>query len=272
MPRSLGLPENFLSPFSMPALLIVRPENRLREDAAACLDAGWQPLPLPLIRIEADAVALTALPARIADADAVFWVSPTAVETAAGTLPTPGRALHVAVGAGTAAALTRAGLSGIAAPPQGNDSEAVLALPLWRQLPPQAKILLVRGSGGRDWLRQQLTARGFQVACADIYRRLPAAPPWPFSADNPPDAAWVTSAELVGLLFGQAPPNLAQALKTLLYFTHHPRIAAALRQHGAQRIQLLASPSELSAALAALSEQQMEAPACARQNIEKGTA
>lgn len=239
----------------MPTLLIVRPENRMSDDIAACRTTGWRPLPLPLIRIEADAGGLAALPARIAGADAVFWVSPTAVETAAGRIPAPKGQRHIAVGSGTAAALTRAGLTDIVVPPQGNDSEAVLALPLWRQLPPQAEILLVRGSGGRDWLRQQLSAQGFQVACADIYRRRPAAPPWPFTVENMPDAVWITSAEMAGLLFGQAPPNLTQALKTLLYFTHHPRIAAALRQHGAQRIRLLASPSELSAALAALSEE-----------------
>lgn len=257
---------------AMPALLIVRPENRLSDDIAACRAAGWLPLPLPLIRIEADADALANLPARIAGADAVFWVSPTAVETAAGRFPAQKGPRHIAVGSGTAAALTRAGITDIVVPPQGNDSEAVLALPLWRQLPPQAKILLVRGSGGRNWLHQQLTAQGFQVACADIYHRRPAALPWPFSANRMPDAVWITSAELVGLLFDQAPPNLAQALKTLLYFAHHPRIAAALRQHGAQRIQLLASPSELSAALAAVSEQQARSPACAHPNIEKGTA
>ncbi|MDO4693942.1 MAG: uroporphyrinogen-III synthase [Eikenella sp.] len=239
----------------MPALLIVRPENRLSGDIAACRTAGWRALPLPLIRIETDAGALAALPARIAGADAVFWVSPTAVETAAGLIAKPPGPQHIAVGSGTAAALSRAGLTDIVVPPQGNDSEAVLALPLWRHLPPQAKILLVRGSGGRDWLRRQLAAQGFQVACADIYHRRPAAPPWPFTADTLPDAVWITSAELAGLLFAQAPPNLAQALKTLLYFTHHPRIAAALRRHGAQRIRLLASASELGVALAAVSEQ-----------------
>lgn len=235
----------------MPALLIVRPENRLSTDLAACRAAGWQAWPLPLIRIEPNAAALARLPAQLAQADAVFWVSPTAVETAAAAVSAFGEATHVAVGSGTAAALRQAGCGRVAAPPQSNDSEAVLALPLWRQLPPTANILLVRGENGREHLRQALAAQGFQVACANIYRRLPASPPWPFTPDKLPDAVWITSAELADLLFSRAPPNLAQALKTLLYFTHHPRIAAALRRHGAQAIRLLSSPADLAAALAA---------------------
>lgn len=234
----------------MPVLLIVRPENRIAADAGTCRAAGWQAAPYPLLRLEADAAALSVLPDQAAASDVLFWVSPGAVETAAAAAPQVfARGTHAAVGGATAAALHRAGAADIRTPDKGNDSEAVLALPLWHGLPAGARILIVRGHGGRGWLAGQLAARGFQVACADIYRRRPHPPPWPLAEGAVPDAVWITSAELVRLLFAAAPPNLAQPLQSLLYFAHHPRIADALRQQGAGRIRLLADAAELAAAL-----------------------
>ena len=52
-----------------------------------------------------------------------------------------------------------------------------------------------------------------------------------------PQALYVASAALAQALFVQAPPELAQNLKNLLYFTHHQRIADALRDYGVNRIQ-----------------------------------
>jgi uroporphyrinogen-III synthase len=49
---------------------------------------------------------------------------------------------------------------------------------LWRllkpQLPPNAKILILRGQTGRDWLADTLTQHGAAVTCLSVYRREPA--------------------------------------------------------------------------------------------------
>ena len=50
---------------------------------------------------------------------------------------------------------------------------------------------------------------------------------------------WVASAETARLMFEQVPQELVQKLKSLLYFTHHPRIAEALYQAGVQRVELI---------------------------------
>ena len=236
---------------TMPVLLIVRPENRLAADADAAVAAGWQAAAYPLLQIEADAAALAALPAQLTTAAAVFWVSPTAVETAAAVITTWPDCPHVAVGSATAEALRQAGATRIHVSSHGNDSEAALALPLWSSLPRAAHIVLARGHEGRNWLAEQLADQGFQVASANLYHRRAAHPPWPLPANALPDAVWITSSELVRRLFACAPPNLAQPLQSLLYFTHHPRIADTLRQQGAYRIRLLDSTAELATALAA---------------------
>ena len=222
-----------------PALLIIRPANRIPANAALCQRTGWQPVPFPLIHIRPEANALAGLPAQLQQASAAVWISPTAVETALPLLS--GSLLHslsqpqIAVGSGTAKALQQAGF----------------ALPLWQRLNPGASVVIIRGREGRNTLPDTLCRRGFQVACADIYQRQPLAPDWTLFAAAQPAAAWITSAEQVRLLFAAAPASLTQQLQSLLYFAHHPRIAEALSQAGAARIRLLSSAAELGNALIA---------------------
>lgn len=238
-----------------PALLIIRPANRIPADADLCRRTGWQPVPFPLIHIRPEANALAGLPTQLQQASAAIWISPTAVETAlpllSGSLiprlPQP----QIAVGSGTAKALQQAGFAHIVAPDRGHDSEAVLALPLWQHLNPGASVVIIRGREGRNTLPDTLYRRGFQVACADIYQRQPLTPDWPLFAVAQPAAAWITSAEQVRLLFAAVPASLTQQLQSLLYFAHHPRIAEALSQAGAARIRLLSSAAELENALIA---------------------
>ena len=268
-----------------PALLIIRPANRIPADADLCRRTGWQPVPFPIIHIRPEANALAGLPTQLQQASAAVWISPTTVETALPLLsgnhsatntglpenepssllpnikPNPpifsGSLLHslsqpqIAVGSGTAKALQQAGFAHIVSPDSGHDSEAVLALPLWQRLNPGASVVIIRGREGRNTLPDTLCRRGFQVACADIYQRQPLTPDWTLFAAAQPAAAWITSAEQVRLLFAAAPASLTQQLQSLLYFAHHPRIAEALSQAGATRIRLLRSAAELENALIA---------------------
>ncbi|QMT32901.1 uroporphyrinogen-III synthase [Conchiformibius steedae DSM 2580] len=216
-------------------VLLLRPQQRLADDLAACAALGWQGVPFSPMAIEAQPDALAQLPAQIAAADAVFWVSPTAVETAAwdfsDTLP------HIAVGAATARVLRAAGAAQVYCPDVGQDSEAVMRLPVWDSLPAAATVLIVRGCGGREALAQFLRGRGLNVAFAEIYRRIPQAVDWALFQTLPSPCVWVTSAQAAHMLFAQTPPPLMQKLKSLLYLTHHPRIAAALQAQGITRIQ-----------------------------------
>lgn len=238
-----------------PALLIIRPANRIPADAALCRRAGWQPVPFPLIHIQPEANVLAGLPTQSQQASAAVWISPTAVETAlpllSGSLIPRLSQPQIAVGSGTAKALRQAGFAHIVAPDNGHDSEAVLALPLWQRLNPGASVVIIRGREGRNTLPDTLCRRGFQVACADIYQRQPLTPDWALFTAAQPAAAWITSAEQVRLLFAAAPASLTQQLQSLLYFVHHPRIAEALSQAGAARIRLLSSAAELENALIA---------------------
>ena len=67
----------------MPVMLIVRPSARAGDDIRTCSQAGWRARVLSPVEIEPDETALRGLEEQFSRADAVFWVSPTAVETAA---------------------------------------------------------------------------------------------------------------------------------------------------------------------------------------------
>lgn len=224
------------------AVLLLRPPQRLADDLAACAAAGCLGVPFSPMTIEAQNDALAQLPAQIAAADAVFWVSPSAVATAAwnfaDTLP------HIAVGAATARALRQAGAAQVFSPDTGNDSEAVMRLPIWDQLPSRATVLIVRGKGGRDALAHDLRGRGLNVVFAEIYRRCPQNVDWTLFQTLSPQYVWVTSAQVAQMLFAQTPAPLMQKLKSLLYLTHHPRIAAALQAQGVARTQVVADLSQ----------------------------
>ena len=223
-----------------PAILLVRPANRMAQDSAICVAAGWQPIPFSPMVICPDANALANLPQQYQQADAVFWVSPSAVEMAqtAWSFPADGKP-HIAVGKATAAALQQAACQNVICPAQGNDSEAVAQLAIWHTLPAQARILIVRGQGGRECLAHDLRTRGFRVDYAEIYRRETQSLDWTLWQTIQPQAVWITSRELVQGLFQQAPLHMVQTLQSLLYFTHHPRIAEALYQAGVQRVKLI---------------------------------
>lgn len=239
------------------SLLIVRPPQRAAADAALCAQFGWHGIAFSPMAIEPLPWS-GSLKQRLQQADAVFWVSPTAVETAAAAGAFSGslkNVHHAAVGRATARALQQAGAEHIACSESGNDSEAARQLPLWQQLPAGAQVCIAGGEGGRTWLAEQLRGLGLQAEMIDLYRRVPQPVDWAQFQAARPTAAWITSAALVENLFAQVPPNMAQSLQSLLYFAHHPRICAALARAGAQHI---AAADDLQAVLIALNAAENE--------------
>ena len=73
------------------------------------------------------------------------------------------------VGAGTAFELSRHGIAALK-PNHGWTSEALLALPQLQNLDNQ-RVLLARGSEGRDLLRSTLQQRGAQITVLPLYQR-----------------------------------------------------------------------------------------------------
>lgn len=226
------------------AVLVTRPKNQATQLLRLLAEAGFVPIWASPIAIVPQAAALAALPESLATADVVFFVSPSVVEMVAGAVDlTRFQAQWVAVGQATAAALHRVGLTAVWAPLGGHDSEAVLALPLWAELAKgqrPAKILIVRGNGGRPWLADALRAAGHEVSFAEVYQRQAQAIDWESVQRQQGSAqlvaACVTSSEIGTGLWAQVPDSLQQAFKNLLYLTPHERISQTLQTLGASRV------------------------------------
>ena len=108
----------------------------------------------------------------VASYDLLIFISTNAVQHGHAILAAQPQARLAAVGTATAQALIALGHRIDVMPEQAASSEALLAHPLL-QTPP-AQILIVRGTGGRELLRDTLTARGSQVTVAEVYARVAA--------------------------------------------------------------------------------------------------
>ena len=143
--------------------------------AATRRGAGVLALSPWALRPRADAATREAL-ARALDAPRVVFTSPAAVRAADALQPLgrAGRRDWFAVGAGTAAALRRAGVDGVASPAR-MDSEGALALAGLVDVD-DTEVGLVTAPGGRGLLATTLEARGARVRRADVYVREPLPP------------------------------------------------------------------------------------------------
>ena len=223
-------------PLAGRTILVTRAPRQAAALGAAIRAVGGSVFEFPALAFEAvPAQLLQASLAHVAAADFVIFVSPNAAEfgmAAIGTLPAGCSVL--AVGPGTARALATHGIGAVITP-DGQDSEALLALPQLQNVDGQ-RVAIVRGVGGRALLGDTLAARGADVHYVECYRRL--AP----SADAAPllarwraggiDAVTVASVEtlrnLAALLGEAGTPLLA---RTPL-FAPHEKIAAAARSFG----------------------------------------
>ena len=146
----------------------------LRRAAAA---HGARVLALSPWRIETrdDAAARSALHAALR-ADAVVFTSPAAVRAATSLSALRARRgqAWLAVGAGTAAALRRAGIDTVLAPAR-MDSEGLLDLPALREVRGRT-VGLVTAPGGRGVIAATLRRRGARLLRADVYARVPVTP------------------------------------------------------------------------------------------------
>ena len=183
-------------PLPAPSLILTHPQDDAGDDARslALHRAGVALLHVPLIRIlpPRDAAPAAQALAALADFDLAVPVSPAAVRATLSMLRTPWPKTCAVglVGPGSRAAFEQAlrlrgespeALRIMAAPAAAADSEGLwLALQgLGASLPrgwTDARVLLLRGGPGRNWLADTLTAAGARVCRVSVYRREAPAP------------------------------------------------------------------------------------------------
>jgi uroporphyrinogen-III synthase len=238
-------------------VVVTRPAHQSAALTARLEALGAQVIAFPAIRIEPLPLDAAPLPAPD-DFDWVIYVSANAVAHATAALPRPARARVAALGPATARALARAGIRVDALPRTGADSEGLLALPGFAA-PQGLRVLILRGAGGRGWLRAELERRGAAVKVLELYRRVPAEPaPGAVNAlarvlgARAAPAIVVTSVEVLAAFVRIVPAALGTSLRAAPLVVPGARVAAAARESGWHGALIEAASAEDAALVAAL--------------------
>jgi uroporphyrinogen-III synthase len=226
-------------------VLVTRPAAQAKTWVERLRARGIDAEPLPLIEIAApvDGAALGSAWTELATCRLVVFVSANAVLHFFAARPAgldwPEGVEAAAPGSGTAEALREAGIADAAIVMPAADAAQFDSESLWARLHGRAwrgaRVLVVRGDGGRDWLGERLVGAGAQVETVSAYRRL--APSFAGVERERLDAAladaaavWLfSSSEAIANLehaAGARPWHAARAVAT------HPRIAARARSLG----------------------------------------
>lgn len=166
----------------------------------------------------------------------------------------------VAVGPATANALNQAGFRVSLVPSARFDSESLLATAEFSHVEGQ-RILIVRGGGGREYLAEQLRARGAEVVYAEVYDRHRAQlPPGAVAAVEVEwaagaiDVVTATSPELLRMLYEMLSGAGRELLGRTALLAGGARIAAVAREIGIQGPLIVATSPDDDALVAALGE------------------
>lgn len=226
-------------PLAGRTILVTRPQQQAAALSQAIRAAGGDVFDFPALVIEAVPLEqLSASHAQLEAADIAIFISPNAAQFGMAAIQAVGRLSAstevFAVGPGTTRVLRELGVLQVIAP-QGQDSEALLALPQLQHVAGK-RVVIVRGVGGRAVLSDTLTTRGAEVHFLECYRRCcPQADVAPLLSrlkTGDIDAVTITSAEALHNLAGLLGEAGAPLLANTPLFAPHEKIAEAARRFG----------------------------------------
>lgn len=244
---------NAAGPLAGLRVLVTRPAAQAAGIQQRLLAAGAEPRLLPLLHIAPPADPEAAARLLRESRGAAFWLftSANAVQAAAQLGPEHWPSTLIAIGGGTAAALSRLGYPSLA--PEGADSETLLAWPRLQAVAGQ-ELLIVTGEGGRGLLAQTLSERGARVRVARCYRREPVrhAPEAVAAALAELDIALLTSGEALEQLLALTPETERERLLGLPLVVPSARVVELARRLGFQAALLVPDAVSDAAYLACL--------------------
>lgn len=154
-----------IPPLTALSVLVTRPALQAETLAVSLRANGAEAFVLPAIEIRP----------RVATTEQVYdlaiFVSVNAVEHGARHFVRAPTTRIAAIGKATAAALVALDCKVDIVPERGFTSESLLAHPDLA-LPAGARVLIVRGTGGREVLRETFVAQGMSVDVLDVYERV----------------------------------------------------------------------------------------------------
>jgi uroporphyrinogen-III synthase len=226
-------------------VLVTRPVVQAETWVNDMIARGVDAVALPLIEIvpAVDKAALTGAWAQLEVYKLVMFVSPNAAAHFFGSASRgvwPQKVLAASPGPGTSASLQALGVERRCIMEPGVDSLQFDSEALWQRLEHLdwrgARVLVVSGQGGRDWLAQRLQHAGAEVDFLSVYLRAP--PQWTprllelagQALNSPLHHLWFfSSSEAVQQLLQRFPRPSWMHSRALVT---HPRIAQAAEEAG----------------------------------------
>jgi len=241
-------------------VLVTRPEHQASHLCQLIEAEGGAAVRYPAIVIKPrpDRAAVRAAIGPADRYDLVVFVSANAVRYGADILDQRSDLPVAAIGQATAAALNAAGYRVSLVPDEGSDSEALLAMPQLADMSGQ-RVLIVRGSGGRNLLQEVMSGRGALVQHAEVYTREAAYPSMERKAEV--ETLWrqggisvytATSVELLEALVGIVTPRCRELMHSTALVTGSGRVADTASRLGIGSPILLADSPDDSALVGAL--------------------
>jgi uroporphyrinogen-III synthase len=224
-------------------VLVTRPEQQAMPLCRLLEIQGASTLRLPALDIKAvgNRRETAAQLGALAEFDVIIFTSANAVRFGVSLLDQKRDLTLASVGPATARALNQAGYRVAVQPPPARgtfDSESLLQHPRLEH-PAGRRILIIKGSGGRPFLEEELARRGAHVVSADVYQRVATTPsPAVLAAllasfcAGAVQVITATSLEIGVNLLGLATPALRCEFERVHWLVPGERIAAGLRERG----------------------------------------
>jgi uroporphyrinogen-III synthase len=241
----------------MPALqgigvLVTRPEHQAMPLCRLLEAQGALTFRLPAIEIKPLDGSRTLMKrlGPLDQFDLIIFVSANAVRFGSALLDHRRELKLAAIGPATARALNQAGYRAAIQPEESYDSESLLAHPELAH-PALGRILIIKGSHGRDLLQRELEQRGATVEIAEVYRRDPATPDVAALeaveqqiAAQQLNVVTATSLEIAKSLFQLATPTLRSSFALLPWLVPSERVAGGARHLGVEATLIVADSAE----------------------------
>ncbi len=233
-------------------VLVTRPQQQAGPLCRLLETRGARAIRFPALEIKPlpERRALGARLGALEDFDLIVFLSANAVRFGAMLLEQRRDLSLAAIGPATSRALNQAGYRVAVQAAGGFDSESLLRHPRLEHLASN-RILLVKGSGGREFLQDELTRRGALVTVAEVYRRERAIPRSgelqaleALFAEGAIQVITATSAETADNLLELATPSLRGDFERVCWAVPSERVAARLRERGVSGTMLVADSAE----------------------------
>jgi uroporphyrinogen-III synthase len=249
-----------VQPLQGVGVLVTRPELQAMPLCRLLESQGASTTRLPALQIRAlkDRRALAEQLGALYNFDIIIFTSANAVRFGVSFLDQKRDLTLAAIGPATARALNQAGYRVAINPSDAFDTEGLLAHPKLAHVSGH-RVLVIKGSHGRQLLQQELTRRGATVASVNVYERRPTRPTQAALSQvlqrfvaGEMHAITATSLETGGALLTIATPELRAEFERVHWLVPSERVAAGLRALGLQAPLLQADSAEDQDLVAAL--------------------